>query len=804
MSLRAVSDFLFGAWDDFTDIDEPVRRKIRAAQVDVVVQLTPLTIAINLANVAVVVHFLWGIAPKPLLLAWAVLIGTLASVGLFPWLRSRKSKPDGVSARGVRRVEIHAGLLAMAWGAAPLLLLPGASLMTQLFLIFLMTGMMSGGAFCMSTLPRAGLAYTWVMAGETAVGLLLCERQPFIYICTLLMIYAFFLSRNLVARGRLFIGNFRDKLKIEAQSDLIGLLLNDFQEHASDWLWETDARGILTHVSDRFAEAAGRPAADMHNKPLARLLGGGSEYNPPEVVDILRHMAGKNPFRDIVAPVRVGVEQRFWLLSGKPIFDNAGKFSGYHGVGSDVTENRLAEARITHLAYSDTVTGLPNRIAFCEKVDRLLAQARRDGQSAALLCFDLDRFKSVNDTLGHAVGDALLTAVGKRIKACARDRDIVARLGGDEFAILQIDPVRRANTMILARQILDAFKVPFKLEHGDIAINTSIGIAIAPDDGWQIDSLLKKADLGLYAAKADGAGTFRFFEDEMAAGAHRRRALEDGLRSALANGEIEVAFQPLIDLHSWSPAGCEALARWKSPQWGYVSPAEFIPVAEAAGMIGEIGEFVLRTAIKEALRWPADTVVAVNLSPVQLKSQNLLETVVSALAQSGLPAHRLELEVTESIFLDGGVAPMHLLQSLRTLGVRTALDDFGTGYSSLSYLQRFPFDKIKIDKSFIDDVGTCDESVAIVRAIVALANALGMSTTAEGVETAAQVAKLRDTGCTQLQGYVISRPRPGDEIAAMFEPGAKAESTAVSKTGSNVSAVGQAGAGRRRTLSGAA
>ncbi|MEI8275788.1 MAG: EAL domain-containing protein [Hyphomicrobiales bacterium] len=771
-SLKAGFEQLLGKTFDFSHLDEPTRRQIRAAQIGAVVHLTPLTIVINLANAFVVVHYFWDLAPKPMLVGWGLLIVALASLGLRPWLLNRHLRPNGVSERGVRRVAIHAAILAMVWALAPLVLLPNADLMTQLFLIFLATGMMSGGAFCLSTLPLAGLAYTWLMAAGTAVGLLLTGSRPFIYICVLLLTYAVFLSRNLVAHGALFASHVQDKLKLAAQGDLITLLLNDFQENASDWLWEADASGALTHVSDRFAEAAKKAPADMEGVAFGALIGGEFEFHPPQLVEIINHMTWRTAFRDIVVSYYAGDAQRFWLLSGKPAFDNAGKFIGYHGVGADITEKRLAEDRVTHLAYSDPLTGLPNRMAFCEQVDRVLATARENGQSAALLCLDLDQFKSINDTLGHTVGDALLASVGQRIRACARDRDIVARLGGDEFAILQINPVLPNDSMMLARQIVEAFKQPFKLDQVELTISTStsIGIAIVPADGWKIDSLLKKADMALYAAKAEGTGSYRFFEAEMEVGAHRRRAIEDGLRSALKNGEMQVAFQPLVDLRSWSLAGCEALARWKSPKWGFVSPAEFIPVAEACGMIDEIGEWVLREAVKEALRWPDDTVVAVNLSPAQFKNQKLLSTVVSALAESGLPAHRLELEVTETIFVDSGDGPLQMLQNLRTLGVRTSLDDFGTGYSSLSYLRRFPFDKIKIDKSFIDDVTARDESLAIIRAIVALANALGMSTTAEGVESTAQVAKLRDAGCTQIQGYVFSPPRSGNDILEMFAP----------------------------------
>jgi diguanylate cyclase (GGDEF)-like protein len=768
--LQTAFELLLGRTFDFDGLDEPARRQIRAAQIGAVVHLTPLTIVINLANAFVVIHYFWDTASKPMLIGWGLLICALASLGLKPWLLNRHKRPDGVSARGVRRVTLHAAVLAGAWGLAPLLLLPGADLMSQLFLIFLATGMMSGGAFCLSTLPRAGLAYTWVMATETAFGLLLTGSAPFLYIGILLLTYAVFLSRNLVAHGFLFALHVKDKLKLAGQSELIALLLNDFQESASDWLWETDASGILSHVSDRFAEAAHRPQAEIQGMSFGELIGGLYEMHRPEVSQIVNHMKWRMPFRDVVVPYIAGEECRFWLLSAKPVFDNAGRFTGYRGVGADVTDKRLAEERITHLAYSDPITNLPNRMAFCEQVDRALKGASENGQSAALLCLDLDQFKSVNDTLGHPVGDELLAAVGKRIRACARDHDIVARFGGDEFAILQLNPSLPADTMVLARQIVDAFKEPFKLKHGELAISTSIGIAIVPVDGWKVDSLLQKAELGLYAAKKEGTGSYRFFEPEMEAGAHRRRAIEDGLRAALKNGEIQVAYQPLVDLRSWSLAGCEALARWKSPEWGYVSPAEFIPVAEATGLIDEIGEWVLREAVKEALNWPGDTVVAVNLSPMQFKNQKLLSTVVSALAESGLPAHRLELEVTESIFVDGGEGTLQMLQHLRTLGVRTSLDDFGTGYSSLSYLRRFPFDKIKIDKSFIDDVAARDESLAIIRAIVALANALGMSTTAEGVESTAQVARLRDAGCTQIQGYVFSPPRSAADIADMFAP----------------------------------
>ncbi|MBI3703821.1 MAG: EAL domain-containing protein [Rhizobiales bacterium] len=695
------------------------------------VQLVPLTMTINILNASVIAYAFWDTGSNIFLGFWVLMIALQAGIALVSWRQKRDKPPTGASARAVRRAVLHAALLGLTWGAAPLALFPQADTIHQLVLAAMVAGMASGGAFCLSTVPNAGLAYTWTLVLAAGIALLETNDRIFAVTAFMLLVYAVYVSRNLVAHGVLFARHLRDQLKLEAQREVISLLLNDFQEHASDWLWETDAKGMLVDVSDRFAEAAGQAPTTLQDRKFIEVIGSRSLYRSPELQDIRKRMAAGASFRDVVLPVTLGSERRYWMLSAKPVFDGSGQLTGYHGFGTDVTDKKLAEERITRLARYDTVTGLPNRTYFHEEVDRILTDARERNRSVAMLYLDLDRFKSINDTLGHHVGDVLLSHVGKRLRACVRDRDIVARLGGDEFAILQSCVDQPVDTMILARQIIDAFKVPFRLDHGDIAIGTSIGIAAAPGDGWSAAAMMKKADMALYSAKADGAGVYRFFEPEMEAWAHRRRALEEGLRSALDNGELHLVYQPLVDMNGWRIAGCEALARWTSAEWGAVSPAEFIPVAEATGLIEPIGEWVLREATKTARHWPADTVVAVNLSPVQFKNQKLLATVVAALAESGLPPHRLELEMTESIFIDGGEQAKEILKNLRTLGVRTSLDDFGTGYSSLSYLLRFPFDKIKIDKSFIDDVAAKDESLAIIHAIVALADALGMSTTAD-------------------------------------------------------------------------
>jgi len=679
--LRALYTLLFGSRISLDDLDEQARRRVRAAQIDAVVQLVPLTMTINILNAAVIIYVYWDTGANTFLMIWGGLIAFAAGSGFLSWSRTRRNKPRGASLHGIQRTVMHAAFLGLVWGAAPYVLFPDSDTIHQLLLAATMAGMISGGAFCLSTVPAAGLVYTWTIVLASVTALIEASYDVFIYTALLLIIYAVFLTRNMAAHGALFVSHLRNQLKLEAQSEVIGLLLNDFEQHASDWLWETDARGSLVHVSDRFAEVAGKTAGDLQGALFSDVIGGQAGYRP-QFAEILKRIDKRETFRDLVLPVPVGDDMRYWSLSGKPIFDAAGAFTGYRGAGADVTEKRIADQRITHLARYDTLTQLPNRSYFQETADVALAEARAKGWPVALLCFNLDQFKSVNDTLGHVVGDALLKQVGRRLRACARDRDTVARLGGDEFAILHVCPELPAGPMVLARQIIDAFKAPFKLYHGDILIDASLGIAVAPADGWKSDVLLKRANLALYAAKAEGAGKYRFFEPEMEAGAHRRRALEIGLRSALDKREIELVFQPVVDMRSGAVTGCEALVRWKSAEWGYVSPAEFIPVAESTGLIEPIGEYVLREAVEAARHWPADTFVAVNLSPVQFRNQKLLATVVSALAESGLPPHRLELEVTESLFIDGSEHVYGMLQNLRALGVRTALDDFGTAFPS--------------------------------------------------------------------------------------------------------------------------
>ncbi len=440
---------------------------------------------------------------------------------------------------------------------------------------------------------------------------------------------------------------------------------------------------------------------------------------------------------------------------------------GWVATYEDVTEQRRAESRIAFMARHDALTDLPNRLLFRERVEHALAQSNR-GRGFAVLCVGLDKFKAINETLGHAVGDKLLVAVAARMRGCVREIDTIARLGGDEFAVVQIQIGYPEDAALLSRRIINAVSEPFEIEGHRITIGCSVGISIAPGDGTSSEKLIKGADVALYRAKSEGRGTWRFFEAEMDARLQARRAIELDLRNALDNGEFEVFHQPIFDLDKNRFSGCEALVRWRHPVNGLISPDSFITIAEDIGEITRLGEWVLRRACEDASRWPSGMKVAVNVSPIQFRDTGLVQAVRNALTASGLPAQRLELEITESVLLANNSTTLTTLHELRALGVRIALDDFGTGYSSLSYLRSFPFDKIKIDRSFVRDLSAAEGSKMIVRAIINLSKNLGMVTTAEGVETNEQLELVRSEGCDEVQGYLFGRPMPVDALPEAF------------------------------------
>ncbi len=445
---------------------------------------------------------------------------------------------------------------------------------------------------------------------------------------------------------------------------------------------------------------------------------------------------------------------------------------GWLATHEDVTERQRSEDRIAHMARHDALTDLPNRVLLLEQLNHEIKRVKR-GECLAVLCLDLDQFKSVNDALGHHIGDELLKLVGERLRGCTRELDIVARMGGDEFAIIMTQMEQAADAATLSKRIRNSVIKPYQIEGHQIVTDISIGISVAPMDAVNSTELLRNADMALYDAKGDGRGTFRFFEPEMNTRMKVRRELEMDLRRALATEQFQLHYQPLVTLETNEVNGFEALLRWNHPTRGLVSPADFIPIAEETGLIVPLGEWVLNAACVEAVDWPEHIKVAVNLSPAQLNSRNLVSMVKTTLEETGMPPHRLQLEITETVLLQNTFTTLATLHELRKMGVQIALDDFGTGYSSLSYLRSFPFDKIKIDRSFIQDLSNGAEPLAIVNAVAGLAKCLNMTSTAEGVETQQQMDVLQAIGCTEMQGYLFSHARPANEIRQFFAQGGK-------------------------------
>jgi diguanylate cyclase (GGDEF)-like protein len=553
----------------------------------------------------------------------------------------------------------------------------------------------------------------------------------------------------------------------EARLKGTNLRLDAALDNMSQGLCLYDARNRLQVVNRRFCEIFGLPRerlqAGITFRAVLELSVAAGNHPGKTAADLhadlegyIGHQATGTHFLELSG-------NRAIACAHRPTSDG-----GWVATYEDVTERRQAEARIAYMARHDTLTGLPNRVVFGERIEQAMADAGR-GNGFAVLSVDIDHFKQVNDTLGHPVGDDLLRSVAERLQSCAREVDTVGRLGGDEFAIVQRNVRQPEDAAILARRIIQIVGAPYDISGHRVTIGISVGISIAPEDGSSCEKLLKNSDVALYRAKDDGRGTFRFFEPEMDARLQARLALELDLREALAKKEFELYYQPLYNIERNRISGFEALLRWHHPTRGMVSPGEFIPLAEEIGLIVPVGEWVLHTACAEASKWPADVKLAVNVSPAQFKSGQLAQQVTAALAASGLPAQRLELEITESVLLGNSADTIAVLHALRRLGVRIAMDDFGTGYSSLSYLRSFPLDKLKIDQCFVRDLGTTDGARFIVRTIISLARSLGMTTTAEGVETEEQLAWLRAEGCVEVQGYLFSLPRPASAVPGLLQ-----------------------------------
>ncbi|WP_230632633.1 putative bifunctional diguanylate cyclase/phosphodiesterase [Sphingomonas sp. Leaf37] len=742
--------------------------RIRSTQLDAGRQLALFLLAANLSAAAMTVSLFADEVRHMLLTGWAALVA-IVSVAVAVRRLSTRHRDGGYATQAdLRTTAIEGVALAAAWSIPCLVFDPHPGSNSAYVLWMILSVLMTAGAVAMAPLALATIAFVGGLGTIVTAKLLLLHSFAAAGATSLFTAMLVIICLN---RARSLVVIRASQMALGERDETVSLLLREFEETSADWLWETDAARRVIKASPRFAYACGLDPVTIEGMPFLQVLAGPT-WESGNFSAGLRSLADKlktrESFRDLRLPLDVRGEERWWELAASPRFDETGSFCGFRGVGSDVTEQRASADKINRMARFDTLTGLPNRLMVNETLVRAMADADKWGRRCAFMMIDLDRFKAVNDTLGHPIGDRLLGRVSERLGQLMSENEMCGRLGGDEFAVVMRDATNTAKVEGLARRIIETLSRPYEVDAHTLYIGASVGLAIGPRDGRTAEMLIRSADLALYRAKDAGRGVYHAYEPELHVQAEERRVLEMALRQALDNGEMHLHYQPVVDAGTGGLKGFEALLRWQSPQFGNVSPAKFIPLAEEARLIQPIGEWVLRTACAEAATWRSDVRIAVNVSPDQLQNPHFVTVVTSALANSGLSAERLELEVTESVFMHEGLGATKVLERILDLGVRLSLDDFGTGYSSLGYLSRTRFSSIKIDRSFVQGASKgVKEAIAIIRAVVALAQSLGMATTAEGVETEAEHRMVQDLGCTKVQGYYFGRPLPVDEARSL-------------------------------------
>lgn len=548
-------------------------------------------------------------------------------------------------------------------------------------------------------------------------------------------------------------------------------ILADYEETGQGWFWETDRRGHLTYLSKPVAGILGRKVDDLLGRPFSELFNLAEQAGEGERT-LAFHLSARASFSELAVRAATPDEERWWSITGRPTYDTFNNFTGFRGSGTDLTEKRRSQEHASRLAHFDSLTGLSNRFRMSQTLEKILLAPQLHHRACSVFLLDLDRFKQVNDTLGHPAGDALLKQVAQRLERVVGKMGRAGRLGGDEFQVIMPGKIDRDQLAHLALRIIESLSQPYSIEGSRVMIGASVGIALAPDDGVTSEALIRNADLALYAAKDGGRGRYHFYAPDLHSDAEERRKMEEDLRDAVANGGLELYYQPVVQTTTEKITGFEALLRWNHPEQGWISPARFIPIAEDTGLIAPIGEWALRTACRDLAKWPENVRVAVNVSPLQFANPSLPVIVTNALANAQVAAERLELEITESVFLNDDEGTDQMFKSLKSIGVRLALDDFGTGYSSLGYLRSAPFDKIKIDQSFVRGATQPgSRNGAIIASIVSLAESLGMETTAEGVETLDELDLVRMLGCSHVQGYIYERPLSATSAGARLSTG---------------------------------
>lgn len=678
----------------------------------------------------------------------------------------RQSRIDAELADYKRSIKaIHIESIVSALGFSCIVAIPlayGQIPYTMDLALLAMGGLVIGG-FVFGSIPRAQTYNMSITTLVYAIGFLMAGQADAISTVVLLIFFALCIDYIY----RLFFFNFVQRhlhgAKLRNAAETVRLLLHDYSEQSSDWLWEVDEGLLIVNPSARFATAVNMEIRDLRNMPFIDLFEESTERN-----QLAQCLSSGQMFREIHVPIKLAGERHWWKLSGRHIKTVKGQKDHIRGVAADITSAKKAEERVAHLAHFDSLTDLPNRALFNQSLQRSIARMK-PAQQLAVLYLDLDHFKTINDTLGHGAGDLVLKAVANRLERNIGMEDFVARLGGDEFAISLRNVESEEEVHRTAQHLIAKLSEPVMVEGQPAATGVSIGIALSSTCNDDAEELIKHADIALYHAKENGRGCASMFEKSMHEAVQDRRNIEMDLRAALRRNELELYYQPLVNIETSETIGYEALLRWHHGEKGLIMPDAFIPVAEDTGLIVQLGEWVVRSALYEVAKWPEHLSVAVNLSPAQMRSPNLMPTIINALAATGVAPHRLELEITESVLMNDNQSNVELLHKIRSLGVRIALDDFGTGYSSLNYLRSFPFDKIKIDRCFVDEVDSREDCRAIIRAVTGLASSLGMVTTAEGVERSDQLSQLKEEGCVQVQGYLFSQAMPAENVEGRVE-----------------------------------
>jgi diguanylate cyclase (GGDEF)-like protein/PAS domain S-box-containing protein len=750
------------------EVDELRARHLRA-----VFACTPWMMAANLLAAGLCVFELKGRLPglsDSWLLAWAVTLGLASLAGLLGWWRIQRRPLQAAPARLVRRTAVNAQLFALLWSGLAVFALPGAGPQEQLFLAVLVIGMLAGGGLAMAMLPPAALPYLGLMAVGSVLALWR-DGQPMAPTLQLLaVVYAGVLAVASLAVAQLFQLRWQSEREAARQGEVVGLLLRDFEETAADVLWEIDVSGRFVQVSERLAATFALPPAKLGQFSLLNLLQSLQVEGSQGVEKLRAAMAGGEAFRDKVVRVNAGQGTRWWSLTAKPLLDAEGSPRGWRGVLADVSAERKSHQHLSYLAHFDSLTGLVNRVSLRRQLGQLIERSLKNpDRRAALMCMDLDNFKGINDSLGHSVGDAVLKEVATRLRQHVSLGAVCGRLGGDEFAVVLEEVGDEAQVRQLAEDLVRKLRMPVQVGAVSVPMGVSVGLAFLPTHARSVDEALVHADLALYAAKAAGRGRVQVFDEALGERQRRRILVERELGRAVVNNELQLLYQPQVDLETWTITGAEALLRWQHPLLGAVSPVEFIPVAEKSGQIHDIGSWVLASACADAKRWLSPLRIAVNVSAPQVQGAQLAKELRMQLQRYQLEPDRLEIEITESLLVDNVQTALQNLHAIRQLGVRIALDDFGTGYSSLAYLRLFPFDKLKIDRAFVGELMHASDARAIVRTMLELARILGMETIAEGVEEPAQLEVLGRVGCKAIQGFLVARPMTAPQLAALLE-----------------------------------